>query len=176
MEATAGLLGGEGPTRIADLGTGGGVPGLVLALAFPQADSFFIESMVKRAGFLRRAVEELGLARITVLELRAEVAGRDPAYRGTFDLVTARSFGAPAVVAECGAPLLRVEGYLLVSEPPDNPPERWPAPNLAELGLGPAAVVSAEPRLVAMRQEAVCPARFPRRVGMPAKRPLFWPS
>ena len=126
-----------GPVRLADLGSGGGLPGLVTATEWPAATLVLIEANGRRAAFLRRAVERLGLEhRVSVLEERAEVCGRDASLRAAFDGVLARSFGRPAVLAECAAPLLRVGGWLLVSEPPgrirttdtDDPTtdDRWP--------------------------------------------------
>ena len=88
------------------------------------------------------------------------------------DAVVARSFGAPAVVPECGAPFLRTGGVLVVREPPDvDPAERWPAAGLASVGL--ARDPDEIDGVVRLRQVASCPDRFPRRVGVPAKRPLF---
>ena len=94
--------------RLVDLGSGGGLPGLVVAGGWPDATLVLLEANGRRAAFLRRAVERLGLGdRVTVLEERAEVCGRREGLRAGFDGVLARSFGRPAVVAECAAPLLR---------------------------------------------------------------------
>ncbi|HET7722453.1 MAG TPA: RsmG family class I SAM-dependent methyltransferase [Acidimicrobiales bacterium] len=166
---------GWSPARAADLGSGAGLPGLPLALRFPETEWTLVESAVRRAAFLRAAVRDLGLGhRIAVVEERAEVVGRAPAYRGSFDLVVARSFGPPAVVAECAAPLLRIGGRAVVSEPPGGEPERWPAEGLAELGLmAGAAVQAGGAAYQVLRQERSCPVRWPRRVGVPGKRPLF---
>ncbi len=174
------------PLRIVDLGSGGGIPGLVVAAAWPETTLVLLEANGRRAGFLRRAVPRLGLEpRVTVLEARAEAAGRDPANRGAFDGVLARSFGRPAVVAECGAPFLKVGGWIVVSEPPaedvregearelTETPSRWPASALAEFGLEPAQVVREGASYQVLRQIKPCPSRFPRRNGVPAKRPLF---
>ena len=163
------------PARAADLGSGAGLPGLPLALRFPETAWVLVEASVRRAAFLRAAVADLGLgARVTVVEERAEVVGRAPAYRGSFDLVVARSFGAPAVLAECAAPLLRPGGRAVVSEPPGGQPQRWPAAGLAELGLAAGAAVQAGGAAYqVLHQEHLCPERWPRRVGVPAKRPLF---
>jgi 16S rRNA (guanine527-N7)-methyltransferase len=164
------------PTRVLDLGSGGGLPGLIVALEWPRATVVLLEASVRRCAHLRRAVEGAGLAdRVEVLQARAEEAGRDPGQRGTFDVVVARSFGAPAVTAECAAPFLAVGGHLVVSEPPAPPPgiERWPVGGLAELGMAPERAVSAEFHFQLVRQVAPCPDRYPRRVGIPAKRPLF---
>jgi 16S rRNA (guanine527-N7)-methyltransferase len=163
------------PARAADLGSGGGVPALVLALRFSEMKWVLIEAAARRAAFLREAVERLGLdGRAVVVEDRAEAAGRQPQYRGSFDVVTARSFGPPAVVAECAAPLLRIGGRVVVSEPPGGAPARWPTEGLVLLGLAPAASVeSAGATYQVLRQVEACPDRWPRRVGIPAKRPLF---
>lgn len=163
------------PARAADLGSGAGLPGLPLALWFAATRWTLVEASVRRAAFLRAAVRQLGLDdRISVAEERAEVIGRAPAYRGSFDLVVARSFGPPAVLAECAAPLLRTGGRAVVSEPPGGEPERWPALGLAPLGMAPGAAVRAGGAAYqVLRQERPCPDRWPRRVGLPAKRPLF---
>lgn len=163
------------PARAADLGSGAGLPGLPLALHFTGTEWILVEAAVRRAAFLRAAVTELGLGdRVAVVEERAEVVGRAPAYRGTFDLVVARSFGPPAVMAECAAPLLRPGGRAVISEPPGGEPERWPAQGLALLGMAPAAPVQARGAAYqVLHQATVCPERWPRRVGVPAKRPLF---
>lgn len=173
-EAFARAWGEPPPTRFIDLGSGGGVPGLVLASRWPASEVALLEAGARRAAFLHSAVVALGMAeRVRVVHARAEVAGRDPTLRGTFDLACARAFGPPAVTAECGAPFLRVGGRLIVSEPPHPDPRRWPRDGLALLGLGPAVTVGDGARVVVCRQEAPCPDRYPRRVGIPAKRPLW---
>lgn len=163
------------PERAADLGSGAGLPGLPLALCFPECAWLLVESSVRRAAFLRQAVHQLAIAdRVAVAEERAEVVGRSPGWRGRFDLVVARSFGPPAVVAECGAPLLAVGGYAVVSEPPGGRPSRWPVAGLGVLEMAPvAAVAAAGGAYQVLRQQDRCPDRYPRRVGVPAKRPLF---
>lgn len=162
-------------SRAVDLGSGAGVPGLPLALALPGCRWVLIESAARRAAFLRGSIGELGLGgRVEVVEERAELVGRRPDCRGSFDLVVARSFGPPAVVAECGAPLLHPGGRAVISEPPGGAPGRWPAPGLAELGMEPAGSVAAGGATYqVLRQTGPCPDRYPRRVGIPAKRPLF---
>jgi 16S rRNA (guanine527-N7)-methyltransferase len=167
------------PVRLADLGSGGGLPGLVTATEWPTATLVLIEANGRRATFLRRAVERLDLeARVSVMEERAEVCGRDANLRGGFDGVLARSFGRPAVLAECAAPLLQIGAWLLVSEPPrpggpDEQDERWPSEPLRQFGLQPAEVVHEGFEYLVLRQVEACPERFPRRNGVPAKKPLF---
>ena len=161
------------PDCCADLGTGGGVPGLVLAVLWPGTRLLLIETGRRRAAFLAGAAKRLGLSSVEVMARRAEDVGRDPATRMTMDLVVARGFGPPPVTAECGAPLLRLGGCLVVSEPPEPPPDRWPAGPLAELGLALHSRVAVPATYAVLQQVSPCPPRYPRRPGVPAKRPLF---
>ena len=169
---------GRAPGRLLDLGSGGGIPGLVLAERWPETEVVLLDAAERRCRFLEESVADLGWPdRVRVVRARAEDAGRREDLRGGFDLVVARSFGTPAVTAECGAPFLRVGGELLVSEPPADPlggkTERWPAEGLALLGLRPAGSWERPFHYRAFEQAEPCPDRFPRRVGIPAKRPLF---
>ena len=169
--ATGFLAALEGTTgRVLDLGAGGGVPGLVIALERPDLELVLVDAMGKRCRFLEAAVEVLGL-RATVIEGRAEALGRGP-LRASVDAVVARSFGPPATTAECAAPFLRPGGQLLVSEPPDAD-GRWPAEGLAELGLVALPPAPGAPLVQRLCQETTCGDRYPRRDGVPAKRPLF---
>lgn len=158
---------GEGsPGKIVDLGSGGGVPGLVLALTWSDAEVVLLEANQRRSSFLLDAVERLELepGRVRVERERAEVVGHQPGYRGHFDMVAARSFGPPPLVAECGAPLLRDGGKLVVSDPPGAGDVRWPAEGLAQLGLvddGAVRQGGAGYRVLVRR--GTCPDRFPDR-------------
>jgi 16S rRNA (guanine527-N7)-methyltransferase len=164
------------PGLALDLGSGGGVPGLVLAARWPASTWLLLDASQRRATFLAGVVAELGWGgRVEVRRQRAEVAGRDPERRGRFDLVVARSFAGPAATAECAAPFLRTGGTLAVSEPPDGP-DRWPADVVDRLGLRLDRRVE-RPEVPAtiqlLEQLRPCPERFPRRTGVPAKRPLW---
>jgi 16S rRNA (guanine527-N7)-methyltransferase len=189
-----------GAPRLVDMGAGGGLPGLVVADRWPQATLVLLEANERRSAFLRRAVEGLELSsRVMVLQERAEICGRDPQWRASFDGAIARSFGRPAVLAECTAPLLKVGAWAVVSEPPaptgvETPPlgspegvgeparpaapqregtERWPVAGLRQFGLEPEELIHAEFDYQLLRQVSGCPERFPRRNGVPAKKPLF---
>ena len=154
---------------IVDLGAGGGVPGLVLALARPDTRWVLVEAQRRRADWLTEAVCALALGgRAEVRNERAEVTGRGP-LRGQAVAVVARGFGGPGVTAECAAPLLGAGATCWVSEPPGAPP-RWPDAGLAELGLRVGGRVEG---WVGLRAVSPCPDRYPRRVGIPGKRPLF---
>ena len=168
--------------RLLDLGSGGGLPGLVLAVVLGGARVTLLDSQHRRCEFLLEAVGALGLAqRCTVAEGRAEELARDPSLRGAFDVVTARSFGPPATTAECAVGFVASSGQLVVSEPPlgsqaphDERPPRWPDEGLAQLGLGPAVLAQRGETTVA-RMTLMEPVsdRWPRRVGVPLKRPLW---
>lgn len=132
-----------------------------------------LDGSAKRTSFLSAAVEALGLSpRVEVASGRAEELGRGP-LRGTIDLVVARSFAAPAATAECAAGFLRVGGQLLVAEPPGGAPERWASEALDLLGLAIGRSSSQPTALQILDQVRPCPDRYPRRVGVPSKRPLF---
>lgn len=175
-EAMAEVVGDE-PASCCDLGSGAGVPGLVLALFWPETILVLVDAMAKRTRWLESARRELGLGdRCRVVRERAEVLGHDPAYRERFEVVTARAFAAPAVTAECAAPLLGVGGRLVVSEPPAPDPRRWPADGLDRLGLGPARRVDdpdVPATVVVLEKRGETPEAYPRRTGIPAKRPLW---
>ncbi len=161
--------------RVLDLGSGGGLPGLVLAHDRPDLALTLLDSQVKRCNFLAAAVVWLDRSEVQVVCGRAETLAHEPGLRATFDVVVARSFGAPAVTAECGVGFLRQGGALWVSEPPDAEQDsRWPADGLLELGLelGPVSTTGMV-HLQALRASSLCPQRFPRVVGRPSKRPLF---
>lgn len=163
------------PATCVDLGSGGGLPGLVLAISMPSWSFTLVDGNERRTAFLVEAVEVLRLgARCTVVCGRAEEIGWLPAFRGQFDAVVARSFAPPAVTAECAAPLLRVGGTLVVSEPPVHDPMRWPDAGMSQFGFGVGRIhEEAASRLFVSTLLEPVPDRFPRRVGIPAKRPLF---
>ncbi len=166
-----------GVDRALDLGSGGGVPGLVLALALPATSFTLVDSSARRCRFLERSVDRFDLSEkhVTVECGRAEDLARHIDLRGRFDAVVARSFGPPAVTAECAVAFLRgPSARVLVSEPPDAGPERWPRDGLAKLGLVLGdRIRGAEATIQILEAESAADDRFPRRNGIPAKRPIF---
>jgi len=159
------------PASFVDLGAGGGLPGLVLLLAWTETVGVLVEANHRRADALEEAVEALGLAdRAEIRADRVEDVARDPGHRGRHAVVTARSFGPPAVTAECGVGLLVPGGNLLVSEPPDSSGARWPADGLTELGL---VLDGVRDGIAVLRSLGPPSDRWPRRPGIPAKRPRF---
>jgi len=120
--------------RVADLGSGGGLPGLVIAVRRPEIELTLVERRGNRADLLQRAIRALRLAdqvQVFAGDVR-ELASVQPR---AFDAVTARSFAAPAVTARWAGALLKAGGLLVVSEPPQQDPSRWPRSTLALAGL-----------------------------------------
>lgn len=170
---------GDFSGRMLDLGSGGGVPGLVLFDRWSAATGALLDAQRRRCEFLERAVRSLGVEdRVEVRCGRAEVLAREAELREGFDMVVARSFGPPPVTAECAVGFLRPGGTLVVTEPPEtDEPERearWDVTGLAELGFGPAVPIRAgEAGAVRLVVSGAVSDRWPRRDGMPAKRPLW---
>ena len=175
------LLDALAPASIVDLGSGGGIPAIPLALARPEMRWTLIEATHGKAEFLRAAAMRLGLTNVTVLAERAEDVGRMPSYRAASDVVTGRACAPLPVLVELALPLLRVGGTMLAWKGPltaaDDEILRGAAA-AALLGGGSPTIAPAGPAALGGRTfvmvEKVSPgdARYPRRSGLPARRPL----
>ena len=176
----ASLLASSGTARIADLGPGGGFPGVPMAIADPALTLVLIESQERRCAFLRAVVEALGLDHVSVVHARAEEAGRMPALRGTFDLVVARALAAMPVLVEYALPLLREGGVLATPKGSRGDEELAGAAHAIDALGGEALPAVALPlpdgvppqRVYLVRRTGPLDDRYPRRPGVPAKRPL----
>jgi 16S rRNA (guanine527-N7)-methyltransferase len=163
--------------RIADLGSGAGFPGLVLAVARPEARVALVESVGRKCAFLDRAAAAAGLRNVEVVPARAE-AWEDGL--GVHDLVTARALGPLNVLVEYAAPLLAEEGHLVAWKGrPDGDEEAEGVAAAAILGMSEPAVrpveapVGADHRSLYLSVKVrPTPNGFPRRTGMARKRPL----
>jgi 16S rRNA (guanine527-N7)-methyltransferase len=162
---------------IADLGAGGGLPGLVLATALPRARLHLVESIGRKCAFLRRAASAMELENVEVVCARAE-EWTDGI--GRCDAVCARALAALGVLCEYAAPLLVEGGVLVAWKGAIDPAEARDAEAAAaHLGLAPEPVRSVVPfpgserrTLHVLRKIAATPPGFPRRPGMATKRPL----
>lgn len=166
-------------SRIADLGSGAGLPGLVLAAALPEARVDLIESLGRKCEFLREAIERMGLGNAGVVCERSETwaAGEG---REAYDAVTARAVGSLAVLAELASPLLREGGVLVAWKGARSRNEEdelvRAAPGLA---MEPVEVRPIRPypesrdrHIHLLRKNGPTPNGLPRRPGMAAKRPF----
>jgi 16S rRNA (guanine527-N7)-methyltransferase len=163
--------------RIADLGSGGGFLGLVLAVALPDAQFALVESVARKCAFLVRAVEELGLRNVEVVPARAEAW---PAGLGAHDLVTARALASLPVLIEYAAPLLEVGGHLVAWKGRLEAVEAADGAVAAEaVGMSAPVSVPVEPfeaardrTLYVNSKVRPTPAEYPRRPGIARKRPI----
>lgn len=161
-----------------DLGSGGGVPGILLAIARPSVHWTLVDSVRKKAVALRSFVEALGLVNVEVRAERAEALGRGPS-RESFDLVTARACAALPVLVEYALPLLRVGGSLLAWKGPISVDE-LASGSVASATLGGSAPeerptglpVLGDHRFVLIDKLRPTETRWPRRPGEPARRPI----
>lgn len=163
------------PGTVLDLGSGGGVPGIPLALMLPDLSFTLLESTGKKARFLRDTVQELGLANVEVCCARAETEGAAGSpRRGHWDLVTARAVGPMPVLLELAVPLLRIGGFLLAIKG-RKAREDIRAAGSALHRL--KAVVRSVRRtstgtVVAVEKVGTTLLRYPRRPGEPGRMPL----
>lgn len=163
-----------------DVGSGGGFPGLPLAIVFPSWHVTLLEATGKKVRFLEAVIAALGLGNARALVGRAEEVARQPEHRGAYAVVTARAVAALPTLLEYCCPFARVGGRIIMPKKGDLAEEiaagaRAASPLGARL-LAPIPVMLpplADGRvLLVARQEQPCPPRYPRAAGAPAKRPL----
>jgi 16S rRNA (guanine527-N7)-methyltransferase len=167
-----------GDPDLVDVGSGAGLPGLALKLARPGLSLSLVESNRRKAAFLTYACAQLGLEGVQILRLRAEEAGRRPDLRESFDVATARALAAMPVLAELCLPLVRVGGRLLAMKvgaerevAEAEPVIQLLGGRVVELRPAPTAARSLG-QVVVIAKERATPDRFPRRPGLPNRRPL----
>ncbi len=170
---------GEAPDSLVDIGTGGGFPGLPLKILRPELELLLIDSVAKKTAFVSHVAELLGLQGVRVVTGRAEELGRDPRERERHAVVTARAVADLRVLAEYGLPLLRVGGRLLAPKGAGAREEAAAATGAIErlggqlLAVEPVVLPGVEPRsVVVIAKVAATDPRYPRAVGVPARRPL----
>ncbi|MDQ6692101.1 MAG: 16S rRNA (guanine(527)-N(7))-methyltransferase RsmG [Candidatus Dormibacteraeota bacterium] len=167
-----------GPIRVLDVGSGAGLPGLPLRIARPDITLTLLEANHRKAAFLVQTVAALGLTGVVVLAMRAEEAGQLSAHRESYDVVTARALAAMPVLAELCLPFVAVGGRLLAMKA-DAAQEAAAATPAIEL-LGGRLVEVAAARsaarsrgeVVIVEKRAATPTLYPRRAGVPNRRPL----
>jgi 16S rRNA (guanine527-N7)-methyltransferase len=173
--ATAGIA---TPRRI-DVGSGAGFPGLALKIARPNLVVTLVEATGKKVWFLRACVEELGLERVEARHARAEDLGHDPAYRGRFDLATARAVATLPALLELCMPFLRSGGRAFFPKGLNIAAEleagRRAAPLVGARLAGAELLPGGRTTLVVAEKVAPTPARLPRRPGLPSREPLGVP-
>ncbi len=166
--------------RVIDLGSGAGFPGLPLKILQPEMQLTLVESVGKKAAFLEHMVQVLGLIGVEVFNLRIEALGQDEDHRESYDWVLARALAPMSTLAEYLLPFVRVGGYALAQKGRSAPQEVEEAMGaISKLGGGETRLLSVDlPDMDGMRYLVITPKvsptaeKYPRRVGIPAKRPL----
>jgi 16S rRNA (guanine527-N7)-methyltransferase len=166
--------------RLIDVGSGGGFPGLPLKIAFPQLQLVLLESTNKKADFLRHIVKILSLEGVSVITGRAEETAHLPDYRERFDAAVARGLAEMNILAELTLPFCIVGGHLIAHKKGDIDNELSQSLKAIEILGGRLIEVKSvnlpefndKRFLVIVEKVADTPLRFPRRSGIPAKRPL----
>lgn len=168
------------PLALADIGTGGGVPGIPLKVAQPRFDLTLIESAGKKVRFLERQIRTLGLTRTRARQSRVEALGRDDDHRARYDVAVARGVARLPTLLEYALPLVRRGGLVLAYKGPGLPDELAAAQDALRILGGeterviPVVIPGAEVtrRVAVFRKTQDTPARYPRGQGQPRRRPL----
>jgi 16S rRNA (guanine527-N7)-methyltransferase len=166
--------------RVVDIGSGAGFPGLVLKIARPDILLTLLESSNKKATFLRHASEALALDGVEVAAERAEDFAKNKKNRQSFDFALSRAVADVAVLAEYGLPLIKLGGKLVCYKARGAEDEARGAEKalillggcVEELAKVVVPFLQAERYLVVIRKTAETPPEYPRKAGLPAKRPL----
>ena len=168
------------PLHLVDVGTGAGFPGLPLKIVAPRLKLTLMDGTAKKVTFLRHLVDRLGLQNVTVVQGRAEELGHQTAYRGQFDLVTARAVAPLNTLVEYLLPLARKDALTVIYKGANVAPEFMEARKAIEtLGgetvrLAPVAVPFLDEKrfIVLIRKVRPTAAPYPRGQGLARKKPL----
>jgi len=168
------------PRRLIDIGTGAGFPGIPLKILYPSMRLVLVESVGKKANFCRHMVDTLKLEATEVVTARAEEVGQMPAHREAYDWAVARAVANMSVLAEYLLPLVQVGGAILAQKGLSGPAETHKAEKALKLLGGqtrqllPVTLpgVADERFLVVVDKVAATPPQYPRKPGIPAKKPL----
>ncbi|NWG34808.1 MAG: 16S rRNA (guanine(527)-N(7))-methyltransferase RsmG [Chloroflexi bacterium] len=168
------------PSRLIDVGTGAGFPGIPLKILYPNMKLTLVESVGKKAMFCQHIVSVLGLEAVDVIHKRVEDVGQNPQYRETYDWAVARAVAQLNILSEYLIPLLKIGGRMLAQKGENGPAEAQSAESAMKLLGGkmeqliPVNLpgVAEDRYLVVVEKVAATPSKYPRKPGIPAKQPL----
>ena len=162
------------PTRVIDIGSGGGVPALPLAIVMPDVHFTLVEATGKKVSFLRESIAALGLTNALVINGRAERLGHEKPHRERYDAATARALGHLAVVAELTVPLVKLGGIVLAVKGAKADEEVAQSAECLDLlcAVHDQTVPTPTGRIVVLSKVEATPAAYPRRDGEPKAKPL----
>jgi 16S rRNA (guanine527-N7)-methyltransferase len=176
------VLAGQGfsfrERSLIDVGSGSGVPGIPLKIIEPSIQLTLVEAKQRKSDFLSALLPELGMSDVTIVTKRAEEAAHDPRYREEFDFATAKALAPLRTLAELTLPFVRMGGLVIAPKGKEAETEVKEARVALETLNGsvravePIPLAQPEQFVVLIDKELPTPDRFPRRPGMPAKRPL----
>ena len=165
--------------KLLDIGAGAGFPSLPMKILYPQLDVTIIDSLNKRINFLTLLAQELELENVHFYHGRAEDFGQDTNFRAQFDIVTARAVARLQVLSELTIPFLKVGGKLLALKASNAPEELTKAKNALNLLFSKVednisyTLPNGDPRYITVvEKKKETPNKYPRKAGMPNKRPL----
>ena len=165
--------------KLLDIGAGAGFPSLPMKILYPQLDVTIIDSLNKRINFLQLLAEELDLEGVHFYHGRAEDFAQDKSFRAQFDIVTARAVARMQVLSELTIPYLKVGGKLLALKASNAPEELTEAKNALNLLFSKVednisyTLPNGDPRYITIvEKKKETPNKYPRKAGMPNKRPL----
>lgn len=166
--------------KIMDLGTGGGIPGIPMAILYPSIDFVLVDSVQKKVDAVKEFANELNLRNVKVICARAEELGRDPDHRDQYDLVLSRALASLTILIEYCVPLIHLYGHVVAYKGPDYIEELARAQNaITKLHAEHPRVFHyslpsqmGERTLIRITKKRVTPELYPRRVGVPKKAPL----
>lgn len=167
-------------TRLVDVGTGAGFPGLPLAIACPHLQVTLLDALQKRVDFLQDVISTLSLQNVKAIHMRAEDAASSSLYREQFDIAVARALAALPTLLEYVLPFVKVAGTALLWKGPkvlEELPDSRPVAHLLGAQIGQAIPVSIAGRdwqhlLLPVQKRRSTPRQYPRRSGIPHKQPL----
>ena len=165
---------------IIDVGTGGGFPGIPLAVFSPEKSFTLLDSLNKRLKIIGELSEELCISNIRLLHSRAEDAAKDPAHRETYDLCVSRAVSNLSTLSEYCLPFIKKGGYLLAYKGPDCETELKEAGEALRILGGKAVEIrdtsmaeyGLEHKILVIEKIKSTPKQYPRQAGKPAKAPL----
>ena len=166
--------------QLCDVGAGAGFPSIPLKIAHPELQVTIVDSLQKRLTFIEHLAEELGLEGVSCVHGRAEDVGQNPAYRGQFDIVTARAVASLNVLAEYCLPLVKIGGQFLALKAQKSDQELEEAraaisilgAKLIKVTEDQLPVEAADRRYILIQKTKETPNKYPRKAGKPAKNPI----